>query len=78
MGTRRIPCSNCGKNEVTVGDYMEGDENEVVCDECETAAYKELEGDVCPICKGEGLCNFDSKHSAVDCYKCGGTGRFKK
>ncbi len=39
---RTIPCSQCGKTPVEVSDYMEGDEHEVVCDECE----------------GSGLCEY--------------------
>jgi hypothetical protein len=40
--TRKIPCCDCGESLVPVVDYMEGDENEVVCSECEA---KEIAND---------------------------------
>jgi len=32
---KTLKCSQCGVADVSVGDYMEGDEHEVVCDACE-------------------------------------------
>lgn len=38
---RTFKCSNGCGNEVTVSDYQEADENEVICEPCEQAWSKE-------------------------------------
>lgn len=62
--TRKIPCSVCGTEPVTVGDYVEGDEHEVVCDGCEAKANQPE----CPLCDGFGFVRPEKRNLSSSDY----------